>query len=209
MRRLAAYILVLSTLSACAWTPADRQTYFDQKELGTPSAENFRHCHGYGCKTIVDVSLTKDQWKPIEKIFRPTPKTPEAERERLQKAIGKLEQIVGKITNTEGDIAGTFRQLGDQQLDCVDESSNTTIYLTVMQEKGLIKFHDVLSPTVRLPFVNAGHWPHQTAVIKDRQSGVSYAVDSWFFNNGHDADIIELKQWMDGWKPKNTGDSWL
>lgn len=87
------------------------------------------------------------------------------------------------------------------QHDCVDESLNTTIYLTLLERKGLLKFHSVGTPTVRLPLIHAGRWPHQTATMIDTQSQIPYAVDSWFHDNGFPAEIIALEKWKKGWKP--------
>ena len=70
-----------------------------------------------------------------------------------------------------------------------------------MQQKGLLKFHTVQSPTVRLPIIHAGRWPHQTAVISQNKNGQFYAVDSWFQDNGSPAEIVRLETWKDGWKP--------
>jgi hypothetical protein len=209
MRRKALQLIGIIFLSACSSTPQNAQTYLDSKSLGTPSAKSFKHCHAYGCKAVMDIELTDTEWKSIGRAFKPAPKTAEAEREDIKTAIGKFEKIIGPITRTQTDQAGTFRKLGNDQLDCVDESTNTTTYLMVMAEKGLIKFHEVNGPTMRLPIIHAGRWPHQTAVIRETATGELFAVDSWFHDNGENAEIVPLKAWKDGWKPENTGDGWL
>jgi hypothetical protein len=93
----------------------------------------------------------------------------------------------------------------DNQHDCVDESLNTTIYLTLLEQKGLLRHHNVEDPTVRLPIIHSGRWPHQTAVISEIETSKFYAVDSWFHDNGAKAEIVPLRKWKDGWKPKKEG----
>jgi hypothetical protein len=70
-----------------------------------------------------------------------------------------------------------------------------------LKNHNFIHFHDVLSPTGRFPVFHGGRWPHQTAVIQEVDTKNSYAVDSWFHDNGHPPEIVPLKQWKKGWKP--------
>ena len=209
MIRITLQVFVLLSLSACASQEPSVQTYRDKRGLSPASVNEFDYCHGYGCKFIKKVSLTSNDWRAMKKIFTPRPATPEKEREVLKTAIAQFERWAGARTKTAHDRAGTFKKLGDDQLDCVDESTNTTTYLDLLLQKGLLRFHKLEAPSMRYPIINAGRWPHQTAVIQETQSGERYAVDSWFRDNGQPADIISLKQWKDGWKPKNLDDSWL
>ncbi|MBI2233552.1 MAG: hypothetical protein HYU57_00805 [Micavibrio aeruginosavorus] len=195
-------------LSACAATPPDEpyayQKYLESKDLRMPAAESFDHCRGYGCAYRDNVALSDTEWGKIAHPFRKAT-TAEAEREAISQAIAELEQIVGEKTGTSGDIAGTFGKVGTHQLDCVDESTNTTIYLAVMDKKGLIKHHSISGPTTRTPFTGMAQgrfWPHQTAVIFDNKTNAAYAVDSWFRDNGAPADVVPLHDWLYGWGPQ-------
>lgn len=210
MRKTILYLSVLTSLSACTGNGQNFQAYLDGRGLGQQTTQSFRHCQNYGCAMKYDVGLSDGELKPVKKLFTPPPKTPEKERAVIAQAIGRLERIVGAKTGTAQDQAGTFRKTGRGQLDCVDESTNTTVYLLLLKEKGWLKFHDINAPTSRLPIIHAGHWPHQTAVIRETgQYDKLYAVDSWFRDNGADADIVPLEQWKEGWKPENIGDQWL
>ncbi|MCB9983468.1 MAG: hypothetical protein H6861_07345 [Rhodospirillales bacterium] len=205
MKRFLALSLLL--LSACASNETTYQHYLSGKGLESQLPERFQHCHGYGCKFITPVRFTQDDWSVIEAVFTPPPATPAAEREAIKTAIGLFEQRVGAQTGTNVDIHGTFMKVGDKQLDCVDESTNTTIYLSLLQQKGLMRFHRVEGPSMRLPLLHAGRWPHQTAVITRRDTGEFFAVDSWFHDNGAPAEIVTLKTWKEGWRPNTNGDS--
>ena len=198
--------LTLLTLSACSGAPGDYKSYLQGRKIGLSTPESIRHCHGYGCQRISNVSITEKDWRKITAIFLPRTKTPEAERQKIAKAIGLFERTVGPLDGTQFDERGTFRKTGDRQLDCVDESTNTTTYISLLENAGLLKFHTLAGPTMRFPVVHAGRWPHQTAVIRETESGTLYAVDSWFRDNGADADIIPLKEWKQGWKPPDVHD---
>jgi hypothetical protein len=206
MRKNLYLLQIAFVLTACVTTETGYQTYLLKKHVAVPEGRNLQHCHGYGCAVVSDISLTAKEWKSIEKIFKPKPKNAEAERIRITKAIGQFERIVGPKDGTDTDIRGTFRKTGRNQLDCVDESTNTTVYLSLLQSAGLLHHHTLEPPTMRLPIINAGRWPHQTAVIIETKTGIRYAVDSWFHDNGADAEIIDLKTWKSGWKPESVHD---
>ena len=192
----------LLALSACASSSETYKYYLTNKGLETQLPESFQHCHGYGCKHVSRIAFTQVDWAPIEAVFTPLPPNPESEREAIKKAIAIFEQRVGEKAGTHSDRAGTFKKVGQYQHDCVDESTNTTVYLSLLQQKGLMAFHRIEGPSVRLPFIDSGRWPHQSAVISELHTSHFYAVDSWFHDNGKPAEIIRLKAWKDGWKPE-------
>lgn len=198
MKTFLAFFSVL-VLSACSGI--DHHTYLAQHGVTAPTAENFGHCRGYGCSKIETVSLNKKQWRSIEKLFSGNADA-ESEREQIAQAIGRFEQMVGKITGTEEDIAGTYKRFGLYQQDCVDESVNTTTYLSLLEQKGLMKHHKTGTPTARTIFTTARPGPHQTAVLIATDTGEKYAVDSWFHDNGYPAEIVPLKKWKWGWRPE-------
>ena len=138
----------------------------------------------------------------LRQIFLPPIENAAEERARIAKAIAFFEQRVGAITGTEADIAGTYSKLGDDQLDCVDESVNTTIYLSLLEQKNMLLYHKVGAPTARIPVVSLRLGPHQTAVIIEKDSGEAYAVDSWFHDNGTPPEIVPMNDWFFGWHPE-------
>lgn len=86
--------------------------------------------------------------------------------------------------------------------DCVDNSSNTTTYLHILQDIGELDGWTVSSPKVRNRFdFNAVHW---TAVIIDAENELPWSVDSWFRPNGHLPMVMPLRNWIDemkAWEP--------
>jgi len=85
-------------------------------------------------------------------------------------------------------------------MDCIDESSNTTTYMAMMQKDGLLRWHRVVDTKTRGYFIFG--WPHTTAVIKEKKTGRSWAVDSWFYDNGIPPAILPIAKWSDGWEPE-------
>ncbi|WPL16779.1 hypothetical protein Thiowin_01753 [Thiorhodovibrio winogradskyi] len=88
------------------------------------------------------------------------------------------------------------------RMDCVDNSSNTTTYLKILQDIGELNGWSVSAPEVRNRFdVTGVHW---TAVIIDTETGLSWSVDSWFRPNGHLPMVMPLQSWLAGkkaWEP--------
>ncbi len=200
-KHLFSLTFILIALSACVTNTRSPEHYLMYKDIATPKLENFSHCHGYGCKFISDITLSDKEWRNIISSFSPTPDTATKERASIAASIAAFEKRVGAKTGTDEDVYGTFQDLGTKQLDCIDESTNTTIYLMLLREKGLINFHTVEPPKTRIPFINHVTWPHQTAQIIEKETGTPYVVDSWFHDNGYPPEIVTLEQWNTGWKP--------
>ncbi len=170
-----------------------------------PSMHDFSVCSGGGCAEIKHVSLTEEEWLLISHNFMHLEFTPNAEQERdmISKAIGAFERIVGDKTGTATDLAGTFGNSDHPgQLDCNDEAINSTTYMRLMRQKGLIKLHEVEDMRTRNFFFTG--WPHSTAVIHDIATGERFAVDSWFYDNGLPATIVPFAKWKSGYVPEDS-----
>ncbi len=63
-------------------------------------------------------------------------------------------------------------------MNCIDESTNTTTYLRLFVQGGLMRWHTVEDRATRGWFLFG--LPHTTAVMRERASKLRYAVDSWF-----------------------------
>lgn len=203
MKRFFLFLVPLC-LSACVsqdFKTYDR--YLASKHLPPVTVEEFPHCQNYGCPIYKLVSLNPKSWEEIGKIFTPASQSAEEERSRLGQAVGLFERKVGPLTGTDVDVGDTFKKTGDGQLDCVDESTNTTIYLDLLRQKGWLKFHAIEQPHIRLPITGGGYWIHQTAVIRDLRTNELYAVDSWFDDNGSPAYVVPFESWRTGWKPES------
>lgn len=202
MRRAFGWCIIFAFLTACSNQPASYETYFTHKKIAIPQDDTqLQQCRGYDCRFKDTILLDDADWKEISRHFKPKAKDAATEREQIAAAIGTFETRVGKKSGTQYDLAGTFQSTGNFQQDCVDESINTTTYLIILQNAGLLKFHQILQPSARL----WSGWPHQTAVIMEMQNGAKYAVDSWFHDNGVAAEIVPIELWEGGWSPAVRG----
>lgn len=169
-----------------------------------PSPGQMSVCHGNGCVNLGFFSLTSEQWQELRGVFHPLARDSDEERERLRRALALIERWVGAVTGTAMDKGGTFNG-GEGQMDCIDESINTTLYLTMLQKYGLMQKHRIEDRATRGWFL--GGWPHTTAVISETATmqgkghGRFWAVDSWFLDNGEPPFILPLETWKSGWEP--------
>jgi len=165
----------------------------------------FDVCTGGGCFEVKHVALNQAEWQVIAAVFAEAGMAASAERERrlIALAIGEMEKIVGIKTDTATDLAGTFGNSNyPGQLDCNDEAINSTTYMRLMQQNGLIKLHAVEDMRTRNFFFSG--WPHSTAVMHEIANGERYAVDSWFYDNGFPATIVPFAQWKSGYVPEDS-----
>ena len=175
-----------------------------KSQITDPSPARFSVCFQHSCAEIDHTSLDEDQWERVRDLFAPPPASAEEERHRIAAAIAYLEVEIGKQINSLDDRGGNFEGVlaTGNQLDCVDESTNSTTYLTMMERDRLLRFHRVepRATRARNSFFVIG-WPHSTAVVTDVTNGEQWAVDSWFLNNGEPPAIVPLPQWRSGWEP--------
>jgi len=166
-----------------------------------PAAGRFSICHGHSCRHVTVLALDASQWQRVRSLFVPKPASGTEERRRIASAIALLESMVGEITGTAGDRGENFAGLGRPgQMDCVDESTNSTVYLVMMQNAGLLAYHRVGSRVSR--GISRLMGPHFTATIAEIAGGEQYAVDSWFEDNGLPPHVVSLRDWRKGWKPR-------
>jgi len=152
------------------------------------------------------VKLSAEQWQRVRPEFAPPAATPSEERGQIRTAIALFETIVGAMTGTASDKGGNWRGFGlPGQMDCIDESTNTTIYLRMLQKYGLLRWHSVADRATRWSLFS---WPHTTAVIEERASRRLWAVDSWFLDNGEPPFVLRFAGYYEDKLVKVEG-QWL
>lgn len=168
--------------------------------IGFPTPEAFSVCHDLSCHSISNVSLSNQQWQNISDLFSPVADTPTMERQQIQRAVALLEKTVGQQVGTDSDNAKNILHGSRQgQLDCIDEATNTSVYLRLLESENILKWHITAPRTSRGPL--SGQAPHNTASIVDITTDERYAVDAWFKANGKPPAIVKLTEWYQGWHP--------
>lgn len=173
-------------LSAARW--------YDGAKRIAPQAGKVWVCHGFGCHYKTLVTFTRRDNAAMRKIMG-RPSSAAAERKRIRRLVAWAERRVAAEAGSADDVAGL--DLGNArvrgQMDCLDEATNTTSYLLIAQERGLLRFHRVARPVARGYFLD-GRYPHATAVVT--ADGEAYAVDSWPISNGVAPLIMPLDEWF-------------
>jgi len=160
--------------------------------------ETLTICYNWGCHTRAQVVFDVNHLLALAALFEGAD-TPALERTSIQLAIGMMGRIAGEQTPIHNDRGGNLNDEGvEGGMDCIDHAHNTTAYLRLLERRGLLRFHVVLEPVLRAPWLFDAHW---AAHIRERESGRDYVVDSWFFDNGEPAAIFTLQEWKKGAEP--------
>ncbi len=198
------FFTLFLSLSFLSWSAKADLTDMSRIFRQTPSLAAFEVCFGGGCAEVRQLNLTSEEWQKVAAIFNVQHTVNSGqERKLIAQGVAQLETIIGEKIGTSQDLAGTFfegRLSG--QLDCNDESINTTTYMRLMQQAGLLKWHEIEDTRTRNFFFNG--WPHSTAVIRDSSTSARFAVDSWFYDNGAPPVIVPFKEWKAGFRPADT-----
>lgn len=199
VRRAAAALALALSVGGCSRGEEFVVAYAEPQ----PSRDGFTVCHGYGCSQRSEARLAPAAWKRVTANFSPKPKTAAEERERVARSIALVEIETGRQIGTSRDEAGATLFAKDKfQQDCIDETVNTTTYLRLFDQAGLLRHHRIGPAAARGQFVD--RWPHNTAVLIENASGRSYAIDSWFFANGKAPAVVPLEKWKTGWTPPSA-----
>ncbi len=161
-----------------------------------PTYEAIPVCYDFRCRTRRIVSLSVAEWESVTGWFSEPDTTAAAERDRIRRAVGWMEVMVGRHLPTHQDLPLNEIPVpysGSGQLDCIDESVNTTVYLRLFQAYGYLRHHRVIEEAYRRALFDQ-HWAGQ---IREMDSGTRYVVDSWFQPNGYLPIIQPSKIWED------------
>ena len=160
--------------------------------------ERMQICYRYGCKADTYVNVDAGTRARLQALFQNI-NSAAAERDAVRDAVQQLYLNAGAQSPIYQDKGGNFRDgLAEGRMDCADHSTNTTTYLHYLLEHGWLRFHQVLEPVWRAPWLVDLHY---SAAIEDLGDGLRYAVDSWFLDHGLPAVVLPLADWNKGWSP--------
>lgn len=158
-------------------------------------------CHGYGCLVQEPVGFSEGQLGEIRRLLFVAGDAA-GERRQLAEAVGRLYGWAGQQSDIRHDRGGNYADEGvSGRMDCIDHSTTTTRLLRLLEARGYLRWHRVREPVMRsIALVFA---PHHSAVIETIGDGEveSFAVDSWFVDNGQPAVILPLADWKKGAGP--------
>ncbi len=170
--------------------------HYSQFKAEMPEGNTVTVCSAHGCRHKTRFTFSRRDIAKLRAIMDRARRdgSPAGERRAIRKAIAWMEDRVGRETGTAADRAGLdFLGAGDPtQMDCVDEATNTTSYLSVLPANGLLRHHEVLRPMAKdAPLT----WTHYFADSRDKTPGQRWAVDSFMRPNGQEPIIMEAEKW--------------
>ena len=188
MRPQRLVILLAAGVAGCGYSSSDdmRKHYM---KFGTdpPQGNKVTVCHAYSCKQQTAYTFSREDIAEIAAVMNKVKRadTPFEERRAAAYAIGHIEAKVGAKLGINDRAGMQFTAANNPtQQDCVDEATNTTSYLLVLQTNGLLKHHTVEGTMYKqnlargLATLNpVKYWPHFAAVLKEKESGQKYAVE--------------------------------
>ena len=192
---LTALPFLFMTAPAGGW-PLPAESWFNQQGYVGPTGGRIIACHGYGCVRRMQISVDGTWLSQARTILRTGQGTPDAERQALSDVVRSYTAYLAASFGGKPDRPGSPPQMSGVygQMDCLDETANTTSLLLVLQDQGLLTHHVVEYPESRGFFLD-GRYPHFTAVIAEKRTGTEWAVDPWEKAPGQRPDILPLTKW--------------
>lgn len=163
-----------------------------------------RICFNWSCASRQQITFTRADMTEVERQMAQCPGNGWHTRvQRLRIGIWQMELLAQKYQPLLANDAAINEDDGDRagRMDCVDNASNTTSYLQVLGNLGLLPGWSVAAQQVRDRFSFQVHW---TAVVVDRGGAGAWAVDSWFRPNGYLPYVMPAAEWNSGriaWQP--------
>lgn len=192
LRLVLAFCLTALAFSAPA---AAQQAWYKRDHGRPPEGQRVFVCHAYTCRMVTGVTFSDAEVDQIAGVLKAGAPDAETERAAISVAVQQFELIVGARIGTSGDLPGMqFGQGSADQMDCIDEATNTTSLLLVLQEKGYLRHHRVEEPAGRGFFFD-GRYPHATAVLTDLGARKKWAINSWPRANAGAPVIQPLSEW--------------
>lgn len=176
-------------------------------EIRPDRSVELRICFNWSCARTDTLTFSaRDMAQVIEQMGL-CPATTKALHDRLQRlriGIWQMQLLAQKYQPLlANDRAGNEEDREvEGRTDCVDNASNTTTYLRILQDLAALPGWSVAAPRTRNPLpLDEVHW---TAVVKDRNDGRQWSVDSWYRPHGHLPFVMPLADWLDeqkAWEP--------
>lgn len=173
-------------------------------------------CFNYGCLSRADVVYSDDQLRALGLTLKQADNA-EQEREAIARVIGQMLAWAGEQTPISADRGGNYADGGvNGRMDCIDHSTTSTQLLQLIERQGWLRYHRVLDIVQRKRFLLFDHFaaqigevdagsgyaaPGDDGAASDQGIRARYAVDSWFYDNGHPAVVMPLERWLAGESP--------
>ena len=197
LKLLANLVSILGTAGVLAACSAGSTGINTNSSAAYPArVEKISVCSGYGCILKGQFAFSVQEISSLKNIMEPGHKSPEAERQAVATAISEMEKMARTHLRYKPDVEFSYQKYAGKrgQMDCVDESLNTTGYLQYLYAAGLLKHHKPLRTYAARGLIIDGRYPHKSARMRD-SSGTDWAVDSWKGRDGARPEVMLLSKW--------------
>jgi hypothetical protein len=165
--------------------------------IGQDLSVQLRICFNWSCSRRQVMTFSPGDMAQVEAQMALCPSNQFYSRlQRLRIGVWQMELLASKYQPLlENDLGiNDFESGVEGRTDCVDNATNTTTYLHILQDLHALPGWSVSPPRVRSRF---NYWEvHWTAVVKDVESGKAWSVDSWYRPNGHLPMVMTLPDWL-------------
>jgi hypothetical protein len=171
--------------------------WYQDRGAVSPRNDRIVICHAFGCARRTVYALSPSDKTKLKAFLKAGSASAIEERKAIAKAVMWFEKRVGPIVGSDKDIGGLDMQNAGVagQMDCIDEATNTTSLLLILEENTFLKYHTVGSPVARGFFLD-GRYPHATATLIETVNNQAYAIDPWPYGNGENVDVMPLQAWF-------------
>jgi hypothetical protein len=143
--------LALTLLAGCTYEQeGPPEAHFEKFDAKPRKLDTVSVCPAYGCKEQTPFTFSQADTAELSALTARVPRNdnPAEERRALAYAIAWMERRVAPTVGTATDRPSMdFGGSGDPtQQDCVDEATNATSYLLVLERYELIRHHTVERP---------------------------------------------------------------
>jgi hypothetical protein len=187
----------LMTFDPALAAPQMAAGWFREVGYVAPTPNRIIACHGYGCSRRTEIMIEPGWFEQVSAVMKQGRSSPASERKALGEAIRIYTRFIAREFGGKPDAPRSPPSLSglNGQMDCLDETANTTSLLLVLKQEGLLVHHDVERPESRGIFID-GRYPHYTAVIVDTGAHMKWAVDPWAEAPGQRPDLLPLGEWQ-------------
>jgi hypothetical protein len=164
-----------------------------------------RICFNWSCLRRQILTFTPEDMVAVKEQLRLCPSNNFHDRvQRLRIGVWQMELLAMKYQPLlANDRAVNESEHGiEGRTDCIDNSTNTTTFLRILQDLQQLPGWSVSTPQVRHRF--SIHQVHWTAVVIDAESDTPWSADSWYRPHGHLPMVMPLSSWSDeklSWEP--------
>ncbi len=154
-----------------------------------------RVCFNWSCKSRQRITMTAADMAEVANQMALCPGNSLHDRlQRMRIGIWQMETLAEKYQPlfANDEAVNDRDQVLEGRMDCIDNTSNTTTYLNVLHDLGLLPGWLMEEPRIRQRFSDLVHW---TAVVVDSRDAGSWSVDAWLRPNGHLPFVMPLKAW--------------